>query len=76
MQQSTANLACFIKAVDAQLSGMIGTYADGTICTEDKTFEEKSKITERVLNSKPRKYKSLTSAGIVVKKRTTKSPLH
>lgn len=45
---------------------MIGIYVDDTISTEDRSFEEKSKLTEHFFESKKRNYDSFTFVEVQI----------
>lgn len=64
----TGGVACFIKLVQDNLIGMIGTYMDNTINNGDNSFEEESKLTERLPESYERNYDLFVIAGIEIKK--------
>lgn len=51
---STGDLSCFFKTVQGKLASLIGTYVDDTLCAGDGDFEESSRLTEKIFESKKR----------------------
>lgn len=68
MAPLTGDIACFIKIVQGNLTGNIGTDVYNTIASGDTNFDKESKLTERTYESKKRKYDSFVFVGTEIKK--------
>lgn len=63
------DLECFINVVRGNLERFIGSYIADTIATCSNEFEEESKLTERIFNSKKRSYHCFSFAVIQIFKK-------
>lgn len=71
IKQLYGYLACFIKKTQWKLSGVVDSYVEDTISIGDRSFNEESKLTERVFESNPRTYISFVFAGIHIERHGT-----
>lgn len=68
MTHLTSYLACFIQLVNGNLTGIVVTYLQNTNATGNLDFEERSRLKERVFESKKRTMIHLYSDGLRSKK--------
>lgn len=66
MRKTTGSLACFSNSHNGYLTGIIIIYTDNTIETETTTFDEGSKVTGQLFNSRPRKFIIFIFSGIFI----------